>query len=211
MQASAEKSYKSLVDNLNMISKKVEESDLHLGDFENQKRRITLENADLMRHLQEISANASLMVKQKAALMVALDEQRSIAESEAKERVSLLSKFKNLEHSADGLRENHDEEVGAKENLARQLTKALGDAEMWKQKYEIDGVAKAEELEMARLKLQARLSEGQAVIEQLSLKLAQLEKAKAKTSSDVTEMAQLLDQAQIMQTAMEKKAKQFDR
>ena len=194
-----------------MISKKVEESDLHLGDFENQKRRITLENADLMRHLQEISANASLMVKQKAALMAALDEQRSIAESEAKERVSLLSKFKNLEHSADGLRENHDEEVGAKENLARQLTKALGDAEMWKQKYEIDGVAKAEELEMARLKLQARLSEGQAVIEQLSLKLAQLEKAKAKTSSDVTEMAQLLDQAQIMQTAMEKKAKQFDR
>ena len=117
-------------------------------------------------------------------------------------------------------------QVGAKENLARQLTKALGDAEMWKQKYEIDGMAKAEELEMARLKLQARLSEGQAVIEQLSLKLAQLEKARAKTSAETTEMAQLLDQvriyiipssrkgkfqAQIMHTAMEKKARQFDR
>ena len=211
VQASADKSYRSLVDNLNMISKKVEESNLHLGDFENQKRRITLESADLMRQLQEMSANASLMVKQKAALMAALDEQRSVSESEAKERVSLLSKFKNLEHSADGLKENYDEEVGAKENLARQLTKALGDAEMWKQKYEIDGVAKAEELEMARLKLQARLSEGQAVIEQLSLKLAQLEKAKSKTSADVTEMAQLLDQAQIMHAAMEKKARQFDR
>ena len=177
-----------------MISKKVEESNLHLGDFENQKRRITIENADLLRQLQEMSANASLMVKQKSALMAALDEQRSIAENESKERLSLLSKFKNLEHSADGLRENYDEEVGAKENLARQLTKALGDAEMWKQKYEIDGVAKAEELEMAKLKLQARLSEGQAVIEQLSLKLAQLEKARAKTSADAAEMAQLLDQ-----------------
>ena len=88
-------------------------------------------------------------------------------------------------------------QVGAKENLARQLTKALGDAEMWKQKYEIDGMAKAEELEMARLKLQARLSEGQAVIEQLSLKLAQLEKARAKTSAETTEMAQLLDQVRI--------------
>ena len=177
-----------------MISKKVEESNLHLEDFENQKRRITIENADLLRQLQEMSANASLMVKQKSALMAALDEQRSIAENESKERLSLLSKFKNLEHSADGLRENYDEEVGAKENLARQLTKALGDAEMWKQKYEIDGVAKAEELEMAKLKLQARLSEGQAVIEQLSLKLAQLEKARAKTSADAAEMAQLLDQ-----------------
>ena len=88
-------------------------------------------------------------------------------------------------------------QVGAKENLARQLTKALGDAEMWKQKYEVDGMAKAEELEMARLKLQARLSEGQAVIEQLSLKLAQLEKARAKTSAETTEMAQLLDQVRI--------------
>ena len=88
-------------------------------------------------------------------------------------------------------------QVGAKENLARQLTKALGDAEMWKQKYEIEGMAKAEELEMARLKLQARLSEGQAVIEQLSLKLAQLEKARAKTSAETTEMAQLLDQVRI--------------
>ena len=70
-----------------------------------------MENADLLKQLQEISSTASLMVKQKAALMAALDEQRGLAENEAKERLSLLSKFKNLEHSADGLRENYDEEV----------------------------------------------------------------------------------------------------
>ena len=52
---------------------------------------------------------------------------------------------------ADGLKENYDEEVCAKDNLARQLNKALGDADMWKQKYEIDGIAKAEELEMAKV------------------------------------------------------------
>merc|ERR1712061_520027 len=88
---------------------------------------------------------------------------------------------------------------------------ALGDADMWKQKYEIDGIAKAEELEMARLKMQARLSESQAMIEQLQLKLAQMEKAKAKAAADAADMAQQLDQAQIMNSAMEKKAKQFDR
>merc|ERR1711990_493349 len=58
---------------------------------------------------------------------------------------------------------------------------------------------------------QARLSESQAMIEQLTLKLQQLEEAKAKASADATDMAQLLDQAQIMNAAMEKKAKQFDR
>merc|ERR1719193_1293194 len=41
--------------------------------------------------------------------------------------------------------------------------------------------------------------------------LAQLEKSKAKLSADSADMAQQLDQAQIMHAAMEKKAKQFDR
>merc|ERR1712240_408512 len=150
-------------------------------------------------------------VKTKSALIAALDEQKMIADNGAKERVSLLGKYRNLEHASDGLRDNYDEEVASKENLARQLHKALGDADMWKQKYEIDGLAKAEELEMAKMKLQARLSESQAVTEQLSLKLAQLEKAKAKIAADAADMAQQLDQAQILNAAMEKKAKQFDR
>merc|ERR1712130_241807 len=42
-------------------------------------------------------------------------------------------------------------------------------------------------------------------------KLAQMEKAKAKAAADAADMAQQLDQAQIMNSAMEKKAKQFDR
>merc|ERR1719309_718009 len=64
---------------------------------------------------------------------------------------------------------------------------------------------------MIKLKLQARLSEGQAMIDTLQLKLQQLDKAKAKVSADAQDMAIQLDQAQIMNAAMEKKAKQFDR
>merc|ERR1712117_945707 len=211
MGASAEKSQRALTGTLNELTKKIEEVNLNLGDFEAGKRRITVENADLLRQLQELNANASLMTKTKSALVSALDEQKAIADNEAKERVSLLGKFRNMEHMADGLKENYDEEVCAKDNLLRQLNKALGDADMWKQKYEIDGIAKAEELEMAKLKMQARLSESQAMIEQLQLKLAQMEKAKAKAAADAADMAQQLDQAQIMNSAMEKKAKQFDR
>merc|ERR1711976_842304 len=57
---------------------------------------------------------------------------------------------------------------------------------MMKLRYEKEGVAKAEELEMAKLKMQARLSE-------------------------LESMAAQLDQAQILNSSMEKKAKQFDR
>merc|ERR1719505_503823 len=210
-KASAEKSQRALTATLTDLSKKIEEVNLNLGDFEQSKRRITAENADLLRQLQGLAANASLMTKTKSALASALDEQKAIADHEAKERVSLLGKFRNREHMADGLKENYDEEVCAKETLARQLNKALGDADMWRQKYEIEGIAKAEDLEMAKMKLQARLSEGQATIEQLGLKLQQLEKAKAKAAADAADMAQQLDQAQILNAAMEKKAKQFDR
>merc|ERR1719427_2610581 len=179
-KASAEKSYKTLMANLNDQNKRVEESNLTLGDIEGSKRRITAENADLLRQLQELESNANLLLKTKSALVAALDEQKMIADVEAKERVSLLGKFRNLEHEADGLKQNFDEEAVSKENVGRQLNKALGDADMWRQKYEIDGIAKAEELEMSSMKLQARLSEGQATIEQLNGKLAQLERAKAK-------------------------------
>merc|ERR1712110_411293 len=76
---------------------------------------------------------------------------------------------------------------------------------------EKEGVAKAEELEMAKLKMQARLSEADSTAMQLQAKLAQIDKARAKLSSDLEAQAQALDQAQILNNAMEKKAKQFDR
>ena len=196
---------------LNDVSKKVDEANLNLSDVEAFKRRISVENAELLKQLQELQNGANLLLKTKSALVAALEEQKSVADNEAKERVSLLGKYRNLEHESEGLRQNLDEEAGVKENISRNLKKALDDADMWRQKFEVDGMAKAEELEMARLKLQARLSESLAMIEQLQMKLNQLEKNKSKLSTDCTDMGVQLDQAQILNQNMEKKAKQCDR
>jgi len=210
-KASADKTHRTLSNNLADLAKKCDTAALHLSDFDREKRRQASENAELLREVQELSANASLMLKTKASLVSALDEAKANADHEAKDRVALLGKYRNLEHSAGGLRENLDEEISTKENLARQLEKAVNDGEMWRQRYEKEGVARAEELEMAKMKLSARLSENHSTIDQLNLKLSQLERAKHKLSDDVTVMAQQLDQAQLMNSAMEKKAQQFDR
>merc|ERR1719494_1531762 len=210
-KASADKTHRTLSTNLADLAKKCDTAALHLSDFDREKRRQASENAELLREVQELSANASLMLKTKASLVAALDEAKANADHEAKDRVALLGKYRNLEHSAGGLKENLDEELSQKENLERQLTKAVSDGEMWRQRYEKEGVARAEELEMAKMKLSARLSENHSTIDQLNLKLSQLEKAKQKLSDDVTVMAQQLDQAQLMNSAMEKKAQQFDR
>merc|ERR1711899_220929 len=103
-KASAEKSNKALITNLNDVNKKVEEANLTLGDFENAKRKIASENADLLRQLQEIENNAGMLAKIKAQLQSQLDEVKRVADDEAKERHSLLGKFKNLEHELDGIK-----------------------------------------------------------------------------------------------------------
>merc|ERR1711993_31842 len=154
-KASAEKSNKNLISTLNEANKKVEEANLTLGDFENGKRKIAAENADLLRQLQELENQANMLSKLKAQLTVQLDEARMVADGEAKERAALLGKFKNLEHELDGVKEHLDEESGIKEDLLRQVAKANNEADMWRSKYETEGIAKAEDIEMNKLKLQA--------------------------------------------------------
>merc|ERR1712012_902767 len=208
-KASAEKSNKTLLTSLNEANKKVEAANLTLGDFENNKRKIAAENADLLKQVQELENQANMLAKFKVQLSSQLDEARRVADDEAKERAALLGKFKNLEHELDGVKDHLDEETGIKDDLLRQVTKANQESDMWRSKYETEGLAKAEDIEMNKLKLQARLTEAQTTIEQLNLKAAQVDKAKV--TADIDDMAAQADQAQLLNASMEKKAKQFDK
>merc|ERR1712242_587035 len=116
-KASVEKSNKTLIGQLNDANKKVEEANLTLGDFENHKRKIAAENADLLRQVQELENAANMMGKVKTQLISALDEAKHVADEEGKERHPLLGKFKNLEHEIDGTKEHLSEESAAKEDV----------------------------------------------------------------------------------------------
>merc|ERR1711902_25515 len=184
-KASVEKSNKNLIGSLNEVNKKVEEANLTLGDFENHKRKIAAENADLLRQVQELENAANMLNKVKVQLATALDEAKHVADGEAKERHSLLGKYKNLEHEIDGTKEHLSEESAAKEDVLRNLNKATQEADMWRQKFESECLARSEDLEMTKMKLHARLSEAEGTIEQMNLKLAQLEKAKQKLQAEI--------------------------
>merc|ERR1719150_1274914 len=210
-KASAEKSNKTLIATLNDANKKVEEANLTLGDMENGKRKIASENADHLRHLQELENNANMLLKLKIQLQSQLDEAKKVADDEARERLALHGKFKNVEHELEGTRELLDEESSGKDDILRQVAKSVQESDLWRSKYETECLAKGEELEMTKTKLQARLSEAQGTIEQLNAKLLQVEKAKGKLAGDIEQMATMADQAQVMNSSMEKKAKHFDR
>merc|ERR1711922_17421 len=149
--------------------------------------------------------------KQKAALAAQLNDVKALCDNEARERGLLLGKYRNLEHELDGARCALEEESAGRENTLRLVAKAEAEAQCWRQKYETDAVAKGEELEMTKMKLTARLTEAEAAIDNLNAKLNQVEKAKGKIASEISEMTSSLDQAQVLNAAMDRKAKQFDK
>merc|ERR1719493_177128 len=210
-QASADKSNKNLVDQLNAINKKVDAANLTLGDFGMSKNKIANENGELLRIVGDLENNLKMLATAKGALGAQLNDVKALCDNEARDRALLLGKFRNLEHEVDVAKEALDEEASGREAVLRLNAKAEGDAAAMRQKYEMDAVAKAEELEMTKMKLAARNTEAEAAIDNLNAKLAQIEKAKSKIQQEINEMTTNLDQAQVVNAAMERKAKQFDK
>merc|ERR1719204_2342150 len=140
-----------------------------------------------------------------------LEDVKKFCDDEAKERQSLLGRFRNLEHEYDGMSTVLDEEITSKENLQRQCHKAESEANIWRMKYEKDGIAKIEELEHIKMKLQARLAECEGTVENLNSKLINLEKHKATLQENIEEMSAKVDHATIVNSQAEKKMKQFDK
>merc|ERR1719361_3351606 len=178
-QASADMSNKKMLETLNAINKQVDNANLTLGDFASNKNKISCENSDLLRIVGDLDNNLNILAKQKAALAAQLNDVKALCDNEARERGLLLGKYRNLEHELDGAREALDEEAAGRENTLRLVAKAEGEAQCWRQKYEVDAVAKGEELEMTKMKLTARLTEAEAAIDNLNAKLNQVEKVKA--------------------------------
>merc|ERR1711970_375719 len=209
--ASSDKSNKALFVTLGDINKKGEEANLTLGDYEAVKRKIANENADMLCVVGDYDNNYNILYKMKGSLAAQLEEVKLLADNEARERGLLLGKYKNLEHELDGAKEAFDEESAGRENILRQVSKCEADANLWRAKYETDALAKAEELEMTKMKLSARLTEAEASTENPNAKLHRVEKARGKLQAEIDDMTANLDQAQVLNAAMERKAKQFDK
>merc|ERR1712106_476500 len=191
----------------NATNKKVDAANLTLGDYAMSKNKIANENAELFRIVGDLDNNLNISAKSKSALGAQLNDVKALCDNEARERQLLLGKFRNLEHEVDGAKEVLDEEAAGRENVLRLAAKAEGDAALMRQKYEVEAVAKGEELEMTKMKLTARNTEAEATIDNLNAKLTQVEKAKGKIQGEINEMTASLDQAQVINAAMERKAK----
>merc|ERR1719187_2400303 len=98
-----------------------------------------------------------------------------------------------------------------KADVQRQYSRAYADSQMYKTKYESEGVTRAEELDAARLKLQVRYDEAEQQIDSLNFKYASLEKSKLRLESDYEALHIDYNKLYANTQAAEKKQKNFDK
>ncbi|CAH1274898.1 unnamed protein product [Diabrotica balteata] len=210
-KAAIEKVSKQLGQQLNDVQGKLDETNRTLNDFDAAKKKLSIENSDLLRQLEEAESQVSQLSKIKVSLTTQLEDTKRLADEESRERATLLGKFRNLEHDLDNIREQVEEEAEAKADIQRQLSKANAESQLWRQKYESEGVARSEELEEAKRKLQARLAEAEETIESLNQKVVALEKTKQRLATEVEDLQLEVDRANAIANAAEKKQKAFDK
>merc|ERR1712212_116274 len=193
------------------ITRRGEEANLTLSDYDNSRKKVVVENAELLHSIEELENNNAVLGKLRQTLTQQLDEVNKVAETEAKERTFLLGRYRNLEHEVDLTKGQLEEEGASKNDALRLLSKSVGDSQMWRQKYEKEGLAKAEESESAKMKLQSRLAEAEGCVSNLNGKAMALEREKAKLQAEIEEAIVAVEDAEARCMAMEKKARNFDK
>merc|ERR1711887_332478 len=210
-KSDAEKKVKQIQFKYNELYTKYEENYRVLQDFEGMKKKLYVENQDLVRQLEESESQYATLHKLKLSLTNQYDDARKMADDESRDRAQLLGKFRNLEHDIATMRAKIEEQADMKADVQRQLSRANADVQMYKAKYESEGIARAEELDAARLKLQARLDEAEQQIDALNFKNASLEKSKGRLESDLESLHVDCNKSSAAAAAAEKKQRNFDK
>merc|ERR1711913_43307 len=209
-KVAAEKTVKQIQFNYNELYVKYEENHHTLNEFEGMKKKLYVENQDLVSKLEESELQYGTLHKLKLSLSNQYEDARKMADDESRDRAQLLGKFRNLEHDIATMRAKIEEQADMKADVQRQYSRANADVQMYKAKYESEGVTRAEELDAARLKLQARLDEAEQQIDSLNFKYASLEKSKLRLESDYEALHIDFSKATAAAGAAEKKQKNFD-
>merc|ERR1711902_242 len=190
---------------------RLEELQRALHEADGSKRKITVENCDLVHQFEEAERTAASLSKDRTSLTTQLEDSKRLADAETRERINLLGKMRNLQHELEVMKEHLDEEYEAKMEVERQLSKAFADIQLWKTRYETEGVARAEEIERDKAKVAGRLAEAEDTVTSLQEKIANLEKSKAGSKAELDDLTSETERFNTNATIIEKRGRNFDK
>merc|ERR1711970_1691732 len=182
-----------------------------LHEADGSKRKLAVENCDLVHQFEEAERAAAQLSKDRTSLTTQLEDSKRLADAETRERINLLGKMRNMQHELNVMKEHLEQEFDAKQEVERQLSKAFSDIQLWKTRYETEGVARAEEIERDKSKTVGRLAEAEDTIGSLQEKIATLEKAKARSKAELDDLTAECERHNTNATIIEKRGRNFDK
>merc|ERR1739844_500809 len=140
-----------------------------------------------------------------------LEDTKRLGDAEARDRASLLSKFKGLNTELENLRERIEQESESKSDALKALSKAQAESQLWRSKYETEGLGRIDELDGSKAKLSARLSEAEETIESLNQKVASTEKTKHRLETELEDLQLEYERVHAAAIITEKRGRNFDK
>merc|ERR1711976_1008987 len=175
-----------------------------LNEADSSRKKLQVENQDLTRQIDEVEASIAALSKNKISLSTQLEDTKRLGDSEARDRAALLAKFKNL-------KERIDEESQKKSDALKALSKSTAEIQLWKSKFETEGLGNIEELESGKAKLNARLAEAEETIENLNQKVASAEKTRHRMETELEDLQLEYERVHAAAIITEKRGKNFDK
>merc|ERR1712158_198092 len=182
-----------------------------LNEAESTKKRLQVKNQDLNRQIEELENAIANMNKAKISVTTQLEDTKSLSDAESKDRASLLTKYKMMSTDLENLREKLENEAMRKSDALKALSKAQAETQLWKSRFETEGMGRIEELEGARNKLQAKIVENEELVDVLTTKVANAEKSKGRQAADLDDLSMEYERIHAAALITEKRAKNFDK
>merc|ERR1719383_1597355 len=192
-------------------NQKLDELARALNESDSTKKKLQVESQDLTRQIEETENSIAALQKNKISLTTQLEDTKRLGDGEARDRATLLTKFKNLTTEAENLRMRIDEESDKKNDALKALSKAQSEIQLWKSKYEVEALGRIDELEGGKQKLASRVAEAEEVIENLNTKIASSEKSKSRMEAEYEELSMEYERTHAAAMITEKRGRNFDK
>merc|ERR1712027_170320 len=181
------------------------------NEADSQKKRLEVEKLDLERQIEEGEAAMAALNKNKISLTTQLGDTERMADSEARDRSAMLTKYKHMSTELEAVKEKIDDEHQRKSDALKQLSKAQAEIQLWRSRYETEGLGRVDELEMARNKLQARIAEAEETVDSMQSKIANAEKSKSRMQADLEDISMEYERVHAAAIITEKRGRNFDK
>jgi len=151
-RVAAESKLGSLDDEVRRLRTLVEDLNRQVHDLGGVKARLTQENFELHRQVQELDTNNGALTKAKTLLQQQLDDAKNRLDEESRLRSQLAAQLNGVQADFEGLSIRLEEESETSQIVRGNLARAQNDYQLLKNKYDKEVLVLTEELDDSRRK-----------------------------------------------------------